>query len=93
MATELKDKAPPVGRRLAGAGVSVAAVVGTGKPAEPLAAAPGGSAAREGAVSALLNLGYGEGEARQAAAAAARTLGEAADEAALIRTALKELAR
>lgn len=91
IAAELKDKAPPQGRRLAG--VSLAGVVGTGKPAAPAPAGAGPSAAREGAVSALVNLGYGESEARQAAAAANRTLGGEADEAALIRTALKELAR
>lgn len=89
MATELKDKAPPAGRRLTGA--SLASVTGTGKPV--VSGAPASSAAREGAVSALVNLGYGESEARQAAASAARALGGEPDEAALIRTALKELAR
>ncbi|PWE18754.1 Holliday junction branch migration protein RuvA [Marinicauda salina] len=95
IAAELKDKAPPTGRRLArGTHESLAAVVG-GAPApeggEPVPAAA--SAAREAAVSALVNLGYGESEARQAAAHAFRVLGEHADEGRLIKHALKELAR
>jgi len=95
IATELKDKPPPALRRKGGetlhAALAGAAGAGAGLPASP----PGSeaSAARDGAVSALINLGYGESEARQAAAAALRTLGEKADEAGLIRQALKELAR
>ncbi|WP_270374451.1 Holliday junction branch migration protein RuvA [Marinicauda sp. Alg238-R41] len=92
---ELKDKAPPAGRRLAGQSLSAAlgqkdATASPGAPAEP-ASTP--NAAREGAISALINLGYPESQARQAAASASRALGADADEAALIRTALKELAR
>ncbi|KAA5802343.1 Holliday junction branch migration protein RuvA [Alkalicaulis satelles] len=86
IATELKDKAPPAGRTLGfGAPLTPA---GSGVPA-----APGASAARDSAVSALINLGYGESDARRAAAAALRDLGEDASEGALIKAALKELAR
>ncbi len=45
------------------------------------------------AVSALVNLGYGQPQAAAAIAAAARNAGESADTAALIRQGLKELAR
>jgi Holliday junction DNA helicase RuvA len=45
------------------------------------------------AVSALVNLGYGQPQAAAAIAAAARNAGEGADTAALIRHGLKELAR
>jgi Holliday junction DNA helicase RuvA len=45
------------------------------------------------AVSALVNLGYGQPQAAAAIAAAARSAGESADTAALIRQGLKELAR
>jgi len=45
------------------------------------------------AVSALVNLGYGQPQAAAAIAAAARNAGEGADTAALIRQGLKELAR
>jgi len=55
--------------------------------------APAASAAREAAVSALINLGYGESDARRAAAQALRDLGDEAGEGALIKAALKELAR
>jgi Holliday junction DNA helicase RuvA len=51
----------------------------------------GGSAAD--AVSALVNLGYGRGEAFGAVAAAARQLGNGADAGALIRLGLQELSR
>jgi len=45
------------------------------------------------AVSALVNLGYGQPQAAAAIAAAARSAGEGADTAALIRQGLKELAK
>ena len=45
------------------------------------------------AVSALVNLGYGQPQAAAAVAAAARSAGEGADTARLIRLGLKELAK
>lgn len=45
------------------------------------------------AVSALVNLGYGQAQAASAVAAASRSLGEGAETAALIRAGLKEMAR
>jgi Holliday junction DNA helicase RuvA len=45
------------------------------------------------AVSALVNLGYGQPQAAAAVAAATQAAGEGADTARLIRAALKELAR
>ena len=45
------------------------------------------------AVSALVNLGYGQPQAAAAIAAAARSAGESADTATLIRQGLRELAR
>ena len=45
------------------------------------------------AVSALVNLGYGQPQAAAAVAAAARSAGEGADAARLIRLGLKELAK
>src|SRR5215471_17306923 len=45
------------------------------------------------AVSALVNLGYGQPQAAAAIAAAARNAGEGADTATLIRQGLKELSR
>ncbi|MCC5994793.1 MAG: Holliday junction branch migration protein RuvA [Oceanicaulis sp.] len=89
IAAELKDKAPPAGRTLGG-GAALAASSATAKSAP---AAPAASAAREAAVSALINLGYGESDARRAAAQALRDLGDDAGEGALIKAALKELAR
>jgi len=89
IATELKDKAPPAGRTLGGG----AALAASGAPAPSAPAAPAASAAREAAVSALINLGYGESDARRAAAQALRDLGDEAGEGALIKAALKELAR
>jgi Holliday junction DNA helicase RuvA len=51
-----------------------------------------GLAAAE-SISALTNLGYNPAQANTAVAVASRELGEAADTAALIKRALKELAR
>jgi holliday junction DNA helicase RuvA len=45
------------------------------------------------AVSALVNLGYGQPQAAAAIAAATRNAGEAADTATLIRQGLRELAK
>jgi len=45
------------------------------------------------AVSALVNLGYGQPQAAAAVAAATQATGDGADAARLIRAALKELAR
>jgi len=45
------------------------------------------------AVSALVNLGYGQPQAAAAIAAAARNVGEEANTAQLIRLGLKELAK
>jgi Holliday junction DNA helicase RuvA len=45
------------------------------------------------AISALVNLGYGQPQAAAAIAAAAREAGEGTDAAKLIRLGLKELAR
>ncbi len=90
IAAELKDKAPPAGRTLGG-GAALAASAGSTAPSAPTA--PTASAAREAAVSALINLGYGESDARRAAAQALRDLGDEAGEGALIKAALKELAR
>lgn len=95
IATELKDKAPPLGRTL-GAGVSglaaALAPAGADAPAAP-APASADNAMRESAVSALVNLGYSESDARKAAAEALRQLGDDATEGLVIKSALKELAR
>ncbi len=80
--TELKDKAP------AFADVDPALVRLTGAVDEQRAPQP----VRE-AVSALVNLGYGQPQAAAAIAAAARNAGEGADTAKLIRFGLKELAK
>lgn len=91
---ELKDKAPGVmalGGTLGAATGTVAAE--ETQVVEPIApAAPSGDAAAQAAaLSALVNLGYGQGEA---AGAVAQAAGDApgAGEAVLIRTALKLLA-
>lgn len=79
---ELKDKAPS----LSVAGLPTPAGIATA------AAPPVGLAAAE-SISALTNLGYNPAQANTAVALASRELGEAADTAALIKRALKELAR
>lgn len=80
--TELKDKAP------AFANVDPAVVHLAGALDEKRAPRP-----VMDAVSALINLGYGQPQATAAIAAAARNAGEGADTATLIRQGLKELAR
>ena len=77
IAAELKDK--------------VSGLVAPLSPAEPQLAPVGGALAD--AVSALVNLGYGQPQAAAAIAAAARSAGEGADAARLIRLGLKELAK
>jgi len=82
--TELKDKAPQLSS-LAGLDPLVAelqANIGEGAAPAPVA----------DAVSALVNLGYGQAQASAAIATALRNGGEGADTAVLIRLGLKELA-
>jgi holliday junction DNA helicase RuvA len=80
--TELKDKAP------AYTALDPAVVRLSGAVDERRAPAPVADA-----VSALVNLGYGQPQAAAAIAAAARAAGEGADARALIRLGLKELAK
>lgn len=80
--TELKDKAPAV------ASIDPAVVQLAGALDDKTAPRPVADA-----VSALVNLGYGQPQAAAAIAAAARAAGEGADTATLIRHGLKELAR
>jgi len=87
LATELKDKPPPIGRTFA-ADFRPHAIGET-----PGAAPDTNNSAREDAVSALINLGYGESDARRAAAGAARAAHDGAESSTLIRLALKELAQ
>jgi holliday junction DNA helicase RuvA len=82
--TELKDKAPT----LAAADVDPAVVKLTGAVEDKRAPRPIADA-----ISALVNLGYGQPQATAAVAAAAREAGEDADTARLIRLGLKELSR
>jgi Holliday junction DNA helicase RuvA len=80
--TELKDKAP------AYAAVDPAVIRLSGAIEEKRAPQP-----ILDAISALVNLGYGQPQAAAAIAAAARDAGESADTAGLIRLGLKELAK
>jgi Holliday junction DNA helicase RuvA len=80
--TELKDKAP------AYSAVDPAVVRLSGAIEDRNAPRPVADA-----VSALVNLGYGQPQAAAAVAAATQAAGEGADTARLIRAALKELAR
>jgi Holliday junction DNA helicase RuvA len=80
--TELKDKAP------AYAGIDPAVIRLSGAVEDKRAPQPIADA-----VSALVNLGYGQPQAASAVAAAARNAGERADAASLIRLGLKELAK
>ena len=80
--TELKDKAP------AYSAVDPAVVHLTGALEDRSAPRPVADA-----VSALVNLGYGQPQAAAAVAAATQAAGTGADTARLIRAALKELAR
>ena len=80
--TELKDKAP------AYASVDPAVIRLSGAIEQKMAPRP-----LADAVSALINLGYGQPQAAAAIAAAAREAGEGADAARLIRLGLRELAR
>jgi Holliday junction DNA helicase RuvA len=87
-------------RRVPGIGPKAASRIVTELKDRAIAAAPQPAvraAAIEGdapaeAISALVNLGYGRGEAYGAVAAAAQALGEGADVAGLIRHGLRELA-
>jgi Holliday junction DNA helicase RuvA len=80
--TELKDKAPAFAT-IDPAMVRLAGSIEDRRAPQPVA----------DAVSALVNLGYGEPQALAAIAAASRSAGEAADVAKLIRLGLKELAK
>jgi Holliday junction DNA helicase RuvA len=80
--TELKDKAP------AYTNVDPALVRLTGALDDKRAPAP-----VTDAVSALVNLGYGQAQAAAAIAAAARSAGEGAEATTLIRLGLRELAK
>jgi holliday junction DNA helicase RuvA len=80
--TELKDKAP------AYADVDPAVIRLSGAVEDRRAPRPVADA-----VSALVNLGYGQPQAAAAIAAATRNAGESADTAQLIRLGLKELSR
>ena len=93
---ELKDKAPAV--MAMGGGVAVEANASDGvietpsdAPVQAPASAPVAASAQPAAMSALANLGYAPAEASQAVATAAGEIPDA-NEAALIRAALKLLA-
>jgi Holliday junction DNA helicase RuvA len=80
--TELKDKAPKF-TALDPAVIRLSDAIDDNRAPRPVA----------DAVSALVNLGYGQPQAAAAIAAASRNAGEDADTATLIRHGLKELAR
>lgn len=80
--TELKDKAPAY-TSLDPAVVQLSGAIEEKRAPRPVA----------DAVSALVNLGYGQPQAAAAIAAAAREAGEGAETAKLIRLGLKELSR
>ncbi len=80
--TELKDKTPAFSD-IDPAVVRLAEAVDDNRAPQPV----------RDAVSALVNLGYGQPQAAAAIAAAAREAGEGADTAKLIRFGLKELAK
>jgi Holliday junction DNA helicase RuvA len=80
--TELKDKAPAYSG-VDPAVIRLSAAVEDRRAPQPVA----------DAVSALVNLGYGQPQAAAAIAAAARSAGEGADAARLIRLGLKELSK
>ena len=80
--TELKDKAPAFAD-LDPAVIRLSGAIEERRAPQPVA----------DAISALVNLGYGQPQAAAAVAAAARSAGEGADAARLIRLGLKELAK
>jgi holliday junction DNA helicase RuvA len=80
--TELKDKAPAFAG-IDPAVIRLSAAVDERRAPQPVT----------DAVSALVNLGYGQPHAAAAIAAAARSAGEGADAARLIRLGLKELSK
>lgn len=92
ISAELKDKAPPLGRSLGGGAAGLNAALAGTAPASA-SPAPSANGAREAAISALINLGYGESDARRACASVMKTLDPEAGEGAIIKSALKELAR
>ncbi len=80
--TELKDKVPAL-TNVDPAAMHLAGALNEKRAPRPVM----------DAVSALVNLGYGQPQAAAAIAAASRSVGDAADTATLIRQGLKELAR
>jgi len=80
--TELKDKAPHFATRRSGRRASCRAI-DNDRRARPVT----------DAISALVNLGYGQPQAAAAIAHASRSAGENAETAQLIRLGLKELAK
>ena len=80
--TELKDKAPAYSD-LDPAVIRLSGAIEDKRAPRPIA----------DAVSALVNLGYGQPQAAAAVAAAARSVGDEADVSSLIRLGLKELAK